>query len=217
MDNKDDYSSNWDESAAWTKGMISALAEKETEYAVTVIQFSGEKKLEVTYIPGSLGASNVQGIDHFRIEVEPTLLRENNNDNIGTIHQKIDDMDTLDGNSQLFLCLQDLTMDQFRNKLISKNDASIIVVTDDEWDIANLKTPSGSAATRDGVVAELKSLYSVQMVCVHMHGPGHDLSAGQNFINDVMCADEHDSAHYVHTENYESGMCAARDAILSKL
>ena len=37
--------------------MVSALANKETDYAVTVIQFSGVKKLEASYIPGSLGAS----------------------------------------------------------------------------------------------------------------------------------------------------------------
>ena len=33
------------------------MADKETEYAVTIIQFSGVKKLEASYIPGSLGAS----------------------------------------------------------------------------------------------------------------------------------------------------------------
>ena len=37
--------------------MVSALANKETDYAVTIIQFSGVKKLEASYIPGSLGAS----------------------------------------------------------------------------------------------------------------------------------------------------------------
>ena len=65
------------------------MAGKETEYAVTIIQFSGEKKLEASYIPGSLGRSGVDGIDHFRIEVEPTLLRENNNSNVATIHNKV--------------------------------------------------------------------------------------------------------------------------------
>ena len=69
--------------------MVSALAKKDNEYAVTVIQFSGEKKLEASYIPGSLGASGIPDIDHFRIEVEPTLLRENNNDNVATIHRKV--------------------------------------------------------------------------------------------------------------------------------
>ena len=47
-------------------------------------------------------------------------------------------MDSLDGNGQLFLCLQDLTMNQFRNKLINRNDASLIIVTDDEWDIGTV-------------------------------------------------------------------------------
>ena len=47
-------------------------------------------------------------------------------------------MESLDGNGQLFLCLQDLTMDQFRNKLVNRNDASLIIVSDDEWDIGTV-------------------------------------------------------------------------------
>ena len=47
-------------------------------------------------------------------------------------------MESLDGNGQLFLCLQDLTMDQFRNKLVNRNNASLIIVSDDEWDIGTV-------------------------------------------------------------------------------
>ena len=47
-------------------------------------------------------------------------------------------MESLDGNGQLFLCLQDLTMDQFRNKLVNRNNASLIIVSDDEWDLGTV-------------------------------------------------------------------------------
>ena len=65
----------------------------------------------------------------------------------------------MDGNGQLFLCLQDLAMDGFVNKVRDAlpgpdRETVIIVVSDEEWDVKNLENAFGSGkATGESVCA----------------------------------------------------------------
>jgi len=73
-------------------------------------------------------------------------------------------IDTLDGNGQLFLALQDLSMPDFLSKLDSVQDLKknqdrkrvIVVFTDEEWDIKQLKNGFEDGITdRDTVIAHV--------------------------------------------------------------
>ena len=67
------------------------------------------------------------------------------------------DFDALDGNGQLFLCLQDLAMDKFTSLLRkalpgSDRKTVMIIVSDEEWDCKNLENAFGSGkATPESV------------------------------------------------------------------
>ena len=50
----------------------------------------------------------------------------------------------------------------------------------------------------NGIIDQIKKLYSVHMVCVRMHNEaGHDLSEGENYIKDEICNTARDSYHFV--------------------
>lgn len=136
---------------------------------ITVIQFSGISQYTKEYIPGvgngkiddnfnlipaeatRLGKAN-DDLDHWRFEVTPFDARE-----------KFVAMrpDPLDGNGQLFLCLQDLTIPngQFQVLMDTKlKQASsgespksvervLIVLSDDEWDVGDLSCYDSETGT----------------------------------------------------------------------
>ena len=68
-----------------------------------------------------------------------------------------------------------------------------------KWTVkANLKTASGATATRNGIVDQIKKLYSVQMVCVRMHDDhGHELSEGELYVQNEICNTTGNSVHFV--------------------
>lgn len=136
--------------------MIRELAahEKAEHTTFTLIQFSGYKKLEKDYIPGSDGNAG-NGLKHWQVEIAPTRLEGET----GELSRQACSFDGLDGNGQLFLCLQDISMASFQARLAEAHCSQyrrtcLIVVSDEEWDIKYLaQAPEFGAgtATAEGV------------------------------------------------------------------
>ena len=140
----------------WASGLIRELAahEKAEHTTFTLIQFSGYKKLEKDYIPGSDGNAG-NGLKHWQVEIAPTRLEGET----GELSRQACSFDGLDGNGQLFLCLQDISMASFQARLAEAHASQyrrtcLIVVSDEEWDIKYLaQAPEFGAgtATAEGV------------------------------------------------------------------
>lgn len=135
----------------WCGDMISNElgSEWDGRATATVVQFSGIKQLESKYKPDSEGwADAAKTLRHYKIEQGPSVINAGMR---SKIQSQLADLDTLDGNSQLFLCMQDLSNEHFTSKCNSalkkgRNQDRLkflIIVTDEEWDIANLQ-PSRS-------------------------------------------------------------------------
>jgi len=131
--NSNDVTDAFPEVQKWTINMIESMSQDKIGPTSTVscVQFSGISQLEKDYQPGSDGRAGVSGLEHYRIEVPATQLLPGNMSTIknqvnpGGICQndivpgysitiQIMSVDPLDGNGQLFLCLQDLTLNSFR-------------------------------------------------------------------------------------------------------
>ena len=125
---------------------------------VSVVQFSGIKQLEKDYVPGT---GRVNGMDMYKIEVAPTLLTEDPSDRAGLV-RTLKRSEGLDGNGQLFLALQDLSMEGFLAKMGRESELEdkqarkriLIAFTDEEWDIKNLSNAFGSGTTDKDTVME---------------------------------------------------------------
>jgi len=152
---------------------------------VTVIQFSGMGP-DKNYTPGSRGLA-VKGASlyHYKVEMGPVNfggLDANGRD------RKLDvlnDVDTIDGNGQLFLVLQDVAMSNFTGDLDKAAGITpgspckryLVVVTDDEWDMNDLKisteitrqgvAPVDASAKKRAIINFVKQKYtSIHLMCV---------------------------------------------------
>ena len=143
----------------WTAGLIKNLANHENaaNTTVTLVQFSGFKQLEKSYTPGNDGDAG-NGLNHYQIEIAPTGLN-----NVQNLCDRAVNYEALDGNGQLFLCLQDVCMSGFQRRIANANNSSnrqtcLIVVSDEEWDVKHLKTApefGSGTATADSVAKVL--------------------------------------------------------------
>merc|ERR1711879_415848 len=82
--------------------------------------------------------------NHYNVEIAPTKIN-----NASQLAAQAEAFESLDGNGQLFLCLQDVSMKNFQNKIAkasgsSKRKTTLIVVSDEEWDIKDLKCAPNS-------------------------------------------------------------------------
>lgn len=125
----------------------------------TIIQFSGVAQLEKHYIPGSFGMTMIDDCQMYQIELPTTVL------SAGSNFDNLNNSSVLDGNGQLFLCLQDICQDNFLNifnqvKLTAfPRKRILITITDDEWDCRRLKDPCGNMASISSISEEVKNLY----------------------------------------------------------
>ena len=147
----------------WTAGLIRNLAnhEKAANTTVTLIQFSGYKQLEKTYTPGSDGDAG-NGLEHYVVEIAPTGLN-----NVQNLCDRAVSYEAIDGNGQLFLCLQDVCMSGFQRRISNASSSKdrrtcLIVVSDEEWDLKHLKTAPefGSGTATADSIAQVKSFIS---------------------------------------------------------
>ena len=146
----------FDQTKKWCAGLFKNLSNASNANLTTVslVQFSGIKPLEGSYKPGAQGETGNAGLYHYRVQIAPTAVGS-----LGNINAQCTEFDALDGNGQLFLCLQDLAMPWFTEKFQkalpgAKRETVIIVVSDEEWDVKKLQNAFGSGnATADSVCA----------------------------------------------------------------
>jgi hypothetical protein len=123
----------------------------------TIVQFSGIKKLEDRYEPDNDGDAFVgdDRLKHYKVEYGPKLLEGQDGD-----LEKMHEVESLDGNSQLYLALQDMSSDKFiakLNDLLPLGDENrirkriLVIITDEEWDVRNLKS---STSLNDSISSE---------------------------------------------------------------
>jgi len=210
----------FEETQKWVGGLIKNLAnhEKANDTTVTVVQFSGFKKLEKTYTPGNDGNTGTGDLQHYSIEIAPTRLN-----NANQLAQKATSFEALDGNGQLFLCLQDVSMNQFKQRLARASGSSnrrtcLIVVSDEEWDVKDLKKAPefGSGyATADSVAEAVHGAYdAVHMVIVR---PNRFQDQNEDFIQNKMCKPRNSNYYKVYTDKFEYEMNDAGSAIMNNM
>ena len=78
-----------------------------------LIQFSGVKPLEGVYVPNSNGSTGVENLNHWEWGIKPIPLTE---DAVNTFAKTFNEIDYLDGNGQLALCLQDCALSNVLNQ-----------------------------------------------------------------------------------------------------
>merc|ERR1719259_954888 len=125
----------------------------------TLIQFSGISQLEKDYIPGSFGLTAVDELVMYQFEIPTTVL------SAGSKFYHLNNSSALDGNGQLFLCLQDICQENFLEIFKQVKSTTLprkrilITITDDEWDCRRLKDPSGNPASVSSISEHVKNLY----------------------------------------------------------
>jgi len=147
------HRTQFQESMKWCGDFVNAFANNSRRVnrtSATVVQFSGFKKLEESYIPDNDGNAfdDDDSLKHYKVEYGPKLFTGEDSD-----LTVLDSVDSLDGNSQLFLALQDMSSDKFKQRLNDVLPVSddenvqrkriLIIITDEEWDVRKLKASDG--------------------------------------------------------------------------
>jgi len=141
------HRTQFQESMKWCGDFVNSLNSRRIgRTSATVVQFSGFKKLEESYIPDNDGNAfeDDDSLKHYQVEYGPKLVTGEDSD-----LTKLDTVESLDGNSQLFLALQDMSSDKFKERLNEVLPLStdenvqrrriLIIITDEEWDVRKLK------------------------------------------------------------------------------
>ena len=154
---------------ATNKAIKEIVTKSSTECVVSVVQFSGLNKAYEPDSNGKIDGVNDNNLVMYRIEVNPTYLDSNSS------RQVVKNMDQLDGNGQLFLCLQDLSMK--RGKFLKslerasegvgarKRKKVLLLFTDGAWDMGKpcLKDyKTGRDTTRESVVEHVHEVRDKQ-------------------------------------------------------
>ena len=73
----------------------------------------------------------------------------------------------LDGNGQMFLCMQDLCLDNFLEQMRAEHGSqgvkrALVVFTDEEWDIKKLRSAFGDKefTNRESVLENVQKVFS---------------------------------------------------------
>ena len=124
--------------------------------------------------------------------------------------------DSLDGNGQLWLCLQDCALPGVLGRggrFAAGNKKQVIVISDEEWDIRKLSGPEGGITNREAVTKLVHDAgYDVHAVIVR---PNRDEDLNEDVILDLTLVEER--YHKVYTDNFETEISAAFDKIVSNL
>jgi len=208
----------FDQTKKWCAGLFKNLSNASNANMTTVslVQFSGIKPLEASYKPGAQGETGNAGLMHYRVQVAPTAVG-----NMRNINDACTGFDALDGNGQLFLCLQDLAMPWFTEKFQkalpgAKRETVIIVVSDEEWDVKKLQNAFGSGnATADSVCEAVHKAYS-QLFAVVVR-PNRFNDQNEDFIKKQLCNGKDANYIKVYTDKFEEMMNSAGKQICSKL
>jgi len=178
----------------------------------TLVQFSGVSQLEGAYVPGSNGDAG-SGLKHYNVEVAPQT--------VGRIRD-ITGATQLDGNGQLYLCVQDLCLPGFTQQLsraartVEKQERKriLICITDEEWDIKALKNNRGQKTSREEVCKLMHQCgYEPFAVVVR---PNHFGEQNNDFIENEFCRNKSNNLK-VYTDSFEGDMKTALETILNKI
>lgn len=145
---------------------------------VSVYQFSGLKQHVADYKPGTggkvdRGANDPKPDYHYRCEINMEYFNATSLTKKMNMIKSIQNMDALEGNGQLCLALQDLSLPSFIEKSEQSMGAApagtnpadwvpervLIVITDSQWDLNGLKDASGNPATEATIVANTRNAY----------------------------------------------------------
>ncbi|CAG5077202.1 Oidioi.mRNA.OKI2018_I69.PAR.g8652.t1.cds [Oikopleura dioica] len=165
-----------------------------------LLQFSGIKQLEGAYKPGSGGAAGTSGLLHYKEEVAKTSLDRATRQSYS---------EGLDGNGQLFLVLQDLNLEYQKT---SRNQI-LVIVSDEEWDLKKLQTPSGRVADRDEIATETASKFATYPVIVR---PNELADLDDDFIANTL-ASRQSNYKKVFTKSFDKQLKKAFKEIIADL
>jgi len=151
-------STQFEESMDWAGQLVNDVGARTNLATATVVQFSGFKNQDKKYVPGSRGVLLVdEGVTlrQYNFEHGPAVVSQD-----ASLVGKLRSADPLDGNSQLFLALQDLALDSFKEELDAALPASasphrkrvLVIVTDEEWDVQELAKHSELSSSIGDVV-----------------------------------------------------------------
>lgn len=120
-------------------------AERGVPTSVTIIQFSGIGS-DARYQPGTQGLVKNTPLRHYKIELGPIDISKLSEKNLKEKFDVLKNVESIDGNGQLYLALQDLSLENFHKTLENvcpgESEKALIVVTDEEWDFKDLKLHS---------------------------------------------------------------------------
>merc|ERR1712048_267123 len=209
-----DEGAAFDSTLTWVCDLVDDIKDVDRT-SVSVVQFSGNKQLAASYKPGSLGKTSVAEIEHFKIEVPSTKLSKKSD-----IKNKVMDCKGLDGNGQLYLCIQDLSMKQYTDDLsvhtLKKNQDRqrvMIVVTDEEWDIHKLQDGFGGGLTDPKKVCQnLHKAYDRVYPCI-LRRDRYKKMNEDHIKNDLAKGSVQD----MYTDDWDRTSTAARKNIIADL
>lgn len=171
-------SSQFEESMDWAGKLVNDVGARTNLATATVVQFSGFKNQDRKYVPGSRGVLLVdEGVTlrQFNFEHGPAVVTQD-----ASLGGKLRTADPLDGNSQLFLALQDLALDSFKDELnaaLPANDTPyrkriLVIVTDEEWDgkeLAKSRQLSASIGDEEDLDAPVRRMSKINDHSLDMH------------------------------------------------
>lgn len=166
-----------------------------------LIQFGGIKQLTPSYKPGSGGDAGSGGLRHYQVEVAKTSLDR--------ASRRGRFADSLDGNGQLFLCLQDLNLRQ----MSSGRHQVLIIFTDEEWDLNGLKDHMGRLADRSTIAANTTRNFTTYPIIVR-NNKLRELET--KFIENEL-ASRKSNYKKVYTEKFDKDVKKAFKEILADL
>jgi len=236
--------SQFNESMRWCGDMIwkKLVPGADAGVVASVVQFSGIKQLEKSYTEDNDGWALDASTDlkHYNVEMQPQAVSNANN-----MTDRLGNTVALDGNSQLFLALKDMSNDKFVNKLNNAtNDKPtknvvwekrrvLIVITDDEWDINNERASlnestsdaslndsiTEGAARRQQIIDQVHAKYGQandQMFAVIVT-PNEKSTENNATIIKELCNGAPSHLHRLTEAHFTSGMQKALDDISSTI
>jgi len=227
------------EAMAWCGDFIqSELGNSWTDRSTaTVVQFSGIKALESTYEPDNDGSAfaddSYPELMHYRVEHGPSAITDANRRD--AVADKLRNVDSLDGNSQIFLALQDMSSEKFVGRLLSALPAGknqrrrvLVTITDEEWDIAELRASTslnksvsdeteieGGRVGRRGRSAVTKMAHDVydDMFAIIVRPNKNMKHLNEEFVVKDLCKGNNSRYLKVYAEDFFGGMKGARQSI----
>jgi len=176
MDSSDSMGDKWfSKSKDFVKNFLEeARFDKRTAPTViSVYNFSGIKPAAKDYVPGTDGQGPGPEMPHYRIEIDSKVWNGSSFKAKQALIKKVEDAPQLDGNGQLYLVLQDLSLSSFLEKSekamgkppagTSKDDWQperiLVIISDNEWDLNGLKDKNGKPAEKEKIISQVRESY----------------------------------------------------------